>query len=128
MPTAPDFARNKGVNFVYRHVYIDSISATYVIDPNAGDPSSMLGASTSAASKQRRKNLYLQSECGPIDADVWILDTEAERAQVIKQDPNVQNKPKKVLLGFRTTFGSITVKLVCIIRAPLMTLDLFHHT
>ncbi|KIK70032.1 hypothetical protein GYMLUDRAFT_34468 [Collybiopsis luxurians FD-317 M1] len=95
---------HKAVNFVYRHIYFDSICASYAIDPDYQDP--LCGGSDSRE-KSRRKNLFLRSDCGQIDVDVQVVHTE-------KSHEAVGRKPRKVTLDFRTTFGSIDVKL----RAP----------
>ncbi|KAF5380771.1 hypothetical protein D9757_007113 [Collybiopsis confluens] len=87
----------KAVNFVHRHIYFDSICASYVINPGYQDP--LRGSSSKG--KQRRKNLFLRSECGHIDVDVRVLHTEAGTGQ----------SPRKVALDFQTTFGSIHVKV-----------------
>ncbi|KAJ3747780.1 hypothetical protein DFH05DRAFT_846613 [Lentinula detonsa] len=94
----------KGSNFIYRHLYFDSICASYIIDPNfVQDPSQIIlpdRSSTLANAKKgklrKRKNLCLQSECGAIDVDVRVLNLE-ERGLL----------SSKVLLDFRTTFGPI---------------------
>lgn len=95
----------KAVNFVYRHLYFDEISATYIIDPNAQDP---LHLSTSSKRKSGQKNLFLQSECGSINVDVRVLDTETKATGQEGRGGNAN----RVSLDFRATFGSIDVKLV----------------
>ncbi|KAJ3983798.1 hypothetical protein F5890DRAFT_143424 [Lentinula detonsa] len=98
----------KGSNFIYRHLYFDSICASYIIDPNfVQDPSQIIlpdRSSTLAKAKKgklrKRKNLCLQSECGAIDVDVRVLNLE-ERGLL----------SSKVLLDFRTTFGPIDVRM-----------------
>ncbi|KAJ3724164.1 hypothetical protein DFJ43DRAFT_1091324 [Lentinula guzmanii] len=108
----------KGSNFIYRHLYFDSICASYIIDPNfVRDPSQIIlpdRSSTLANTKKglrKRKNLCLQSECGAIDVDVRVLNLE-ERGSL----------SFKVLLDFRTTFGPIDVKMHLASYPPIQSL------
>ncbi|KAJ3880247.1 hypothetical protein F5051DRAFT_438031 [Lentinula edodes] len=109
----------KGVNFVYRHIYFDSIYATYIIDPSVQDLSQpilpgasrddrRLGSRTGPRKGKTLKNLCLQSECGAINVGVRVLDTEIA---AMATEGKKSHPPRKVLLDVRTTFGPIDVRL-----------------
>lgn len=110
----------KGVNFVYRHIYFDSIYATYSIDPSVQDLSQSilpgasrddrrLGSRTGPRKGKTLKNLCLQSECGAINVGVRVLDTEIA---AMATEGKRSHLPRKVLLDVRATFGPIDVRLV----------------
>ncbi|KAJ4495372.1 hypothetical protein C8R41DRAFT_291948 [Lentinula lateritia] len=109
----------KGVNFVYRHIYFDSIYATYIIDPSVQDLSQSilpgasrddrrLGSRTGPRKGKTLKNLCLQSECGAINVGVRVLDTEIA---AMATEGKRSHLPRKVLLDVRATFGPIDVRL-----------------
>lgn len=80
------------------------IRGCYVIDPLMQIPPSLLPPLNAGEKDQDRKNLYLRTKDGSIDADIWLIG----------QDQAASNNGSRTTLSLSSNDGSITAKIVSI--------------
>ncbi|KAJ7048230.1 hypothetical protein C8F01DRAFT_1006043 [Mycena amicta] len=114
------------------------IRGSFVIDPRLKVPAQMLAPLETDETDETRRNLYLHSQDGSIDADVWVLsDEDADckcrgkvRLGVSTQDGNVSLRlhstagspytPRTPLkLSLHTDDGHVSLSLPRVFRGPL---------
>lgn len=75
-----------------------------MIDPLMQIPPSLLPPLNAGEKDQDRKNLYLRTKDGSIDADIWLIG----------QDEAASHNGSRTTLSLSSNDGSITAKIVSI--------------
>ncbi|KIJ63813.1 hypothetical protein HYDPIDRAFT_133689 [Hydnomerulius pinastri MD-312] len=94
-----------------------SIKGTYVIDPHLQLPTSLLLPLQAGETEEERKNLYLHTRDGYIDADVWLVGRKANEKSPLNK--------KRTTLSVSSNDGSVTAKVHSIDIIDPFFLDIF---
>lgn len=91
------------------------IRGCYVIDPLMQIPPSLLPPLNAGEKDQDRKNLYLRTKDGSIDADIWLIG----------QDEASLNSGSRTTLSLSSNDGSITAKINTVKAVAPFLLDIY---
>jgi hypothetical protein len=92
------------------------IRGCYVIDPLMQIPLSLLPPLNAGETDQNRKNLYLRTRDGRIDADIWLIGQEEEAAP---------RNGSRTTLSLSSIDGSITAKINTVKAVAPFLLDIY---
>jgi len=106
---------SKPTNFLSLILKDKPIRGCYVIDPQMEIPPNLLPPLNSGETDQERKNLYLRTKDGSIDADIWLIG----------QEEATPRSGRRTTLSLSSADGSITAKVNAVkVVAPFL-LDIY---
>ena len=105
--------KTKPTNFLTLSSNDDSLRGEFVIDPGMDIPSSMLPPLDDANTDADRKNLCLRSHSGSVQADIWLLGSNANAST------SASAKPRRTTLALTSDHGSLRAQVVRPFSRPL---------
>ncbi|KAG1722771.1 hypothetical protein EDB19DRAFT_1916498 [Suillus lakei] len=105
----------KPTNFLSLILKDKPIRGCYVIDPLMQIPLSLLPPLNAGETDQDRKNLYLRTKDGSIDADIWLIG----------QEEAAPKNGSRTTLSLSSNDGSITAKINTVKDVAPFLLDIY---
>ncbi|KAG2151153.1 uncharacterized protein EDB93DRAFT_296409 [Suillus bovinus] len=106
---------SKPTNFLSLILKDKAIRGCYVIDPLMEIPPSLLPPMNTGETDQERKNLYLRTKDGSIDADIWLIG----------QEEAAPRNGSRTTLSLSSDDGSITAKINTVKIVASFLLDVY---
>ncbi|KAF8957386.1 hypothetical protein BDZ97DRAFT_1846538 [Flammula alnicola] len=94
----------KPSNFIHLSRPNSSVKGTWLIEPTLNIPSAFLPPLPSGETDETRKNIFLESRNGSVDADIFVVPTSTEALARIKHH-------KRVYIHTTSRNGSVTTKI-----------------
>ncbi|KAG2054319.1 hypothetical protein BDR06DRAFT_884551 [Suillus hirtellus] len=106
---------SKPTNFLSLILKDKPIRGCYVIDPQMEIPLNLLPPLNTGETDQERKNLYLRTKDGSIDANIWLIG----------QEEATPRSGRRTTLSLSSDDGSITAKINTVKVAAPFLLDIY---